>query len=206
MSREETTSRGLSLQTDRLTLRFPTEADISDIVRLANNPVIAENLATMPHPYGGGDAQKWVMQAGLGGRKSEFAIFERAGEGRFLGAAGFGNREDEMTEIGYWIGEPYWERGFATEATRAVIDFAFETTPHNRLHGVCRVTNEGSRRVLIRCGFQYQRSGMTHCNAVGGPVPVDRYLLERTTWESIRKWRSPVVTTITGLDPRPRVA
>ena len=198
MSTEETAERVLSLQTERLTLRFPTEADIPDIVANANNRALAENLATMPHPYGVDDARKWVMQAGFGGRRTEFAIFDRRCCDAFVGSAGFGIREDDMLEIGYWIAEPCRERGFATEAARAVIDLAFGRTDADRLNGVCRVTNEASRRVLVRCGFQYNRSGMSPSAALGGWVPVDRYVLDRSTWESLRTWRSPVVSTHSG--------
>ena len=124
MTLEETPTGELSLSTDRLILKRPDESHIARIVELADNPRVSENLATMPHPYRVADAQAWLMTTGLSGTGAAFGVF-LAGTGEFIGAAGYSQREDGKVEIGYWIGQPYWERGFATEAARAIVDFCF---------------------------------------------------------------------------------
>src|SRR5690606_31281586 len=90
-------------------------------------------------------------------------------------------------EIGYWIGEPWWGRGYATEAAHALVDLAFRETPIAVLHASTRTVNPGSRRVLHKCGFQYAGQGMMRSLA-SGQVPIERYRLDRRTWTSLRNW------------------
>jgi RimJ/RimL family protein N-acetyltransferase len=179
------------LETERLVLRAPRLGDVKDIVALANNRKIAEMTSTIPHPYGSADAEAWVgnvvAQAG-----AHFAVFTKDGE--FVGACGY--REvnsgcavgEAAPELGYWIGEPYWSRGYATEAARAVIDHAFADNGLEVLHGGSRVTNLASRRVLEKCGFQWTGAGLCRVRALGASVPIDRFRLDRRTWESLRAW------------------
>ena len=56
-----------------------------------------------------------------------------AGTGTFIGCAGL-NATDRGLELGYWIGEPYWKRGYATEAAHALVDLAFRATGIQVLH------------------------------------------------------------------------
>jgi RimJ/RimL family protein N-acetyltransferase len=55
------------------------------------------------------------------------------------------------------------------------------------LHVSARVINPASRRVIHKCGFQYAGQGMMN-SIVAGQVPVERYRLDRKTWESLRSW------------------
>ncbi len=109
-----------------------------------------------------------------------------AGTGTFVGCAGL-NAKGRGLELGYWIGEPYWKRGFATEAAHALVDLAFRTTGISVLHVSARVINPASRRVIHKCGFQYAGQGMMN-SIVSGQVPIERYRLDRKTWESLRNW------------------
>ncbi|TIS45942.1 MAG: GNAT family N-acetyltransferase, partial [Mesorhizobium sp.] len=82
-----------------------------------------------------------------------------ASTGTFVGCAGL-NTTDRGLELGYWIGEPYWKRGYATEAAHALVDLAFQKTSIQVLHASTRVINPASRRVIHKCGFQYAGQGM----------------------------------------------
>ena len=96
--------------------------------------------------------------------------------------------ESWFPEIGYWIGEPYWGRGYATEAVRAVIDHLFSVTDLDSLAAGCRVTNLASRRVIEKCGFQWTGAALFRVRALGASVPADRFRLERSIWASLRAW------------------
>jgi RimJ/RimL family protein N-acetyltransferase len=109
-----------------------------------------------------------------------------AGSGTFVGCAAL-NVTERGLELGYWLGEPFWRRGYATEAAHALVDLAFRATPVNVLHASCRVINPASRRVIHKCGFQYAGQGMMH-SLVAGQVPIERYRLDRKTWTSLRTW------------------
>ena len=63
-----------------------------------------------------------------------------------------------------------------------------EITDIAQIDARCRVTNVGSRRVIQKCGFQFQGTGMVPSLAVGSTVPVEWYRLDRKTWMSLRSW------------------
>lgn len=74
-----------------------------------------------------------------------------------------------------------------TEAAHALIDMAFRTREIDQIDARCRVTNIASRRVIQKCGFQFQGSGMVGSLALGGMVPVEWYRLDRKTWVSLKR-------------------
>lgn len=176
------------LLTERLVLRPPHEEDIEDLVRLADNRRIAEMLARVPHPYTERDARAFlaITSNAIGGGAT-YAL-TLADTGAFIGTAGLVSR-DHGIELGYWVGEPYWGNGYATEAAHALVDLAFRATLTNTVHVSCRVINPSSRRVIHKCGFQYAGQGMLD-SIVSGKVPVERYRLDRKTWVSLRTWKS----------------
>ena len=142
------------LETERLVLRAPRLEDANAVAALANDRRIAENTARIPHPYRVADAREWIgvanMQAGerdLRDRRSRTAAV--------IGACGLDAARRDLPEIGYWLGVPYWGRGYATEAVRALIDHAFDELGHDALVAGARVSNPASRRVLEKCGFQW---------------------------------------------------
>lgn len=179
------------LMTKRLVLGAPRPCHIDQIVTLANNKRVAEMLATMPHPYNQSYAEQWIAA----GRKSRdhvprrFAIFLRDQPEMLIGACGIG-AFDESGEchLGYWIGEPHWGNGYATEAAQTIVDFAFEVTKLSTITCACRVTNPASRRVIEKCGFQYTDMMMFHSMGAGGQVAAQRYALDRSTWRSLKAW------------------
>ncbi|MBD0414161.1 GNAT family N-acetyltransferase [Oryzicola mucosus] len=173
------------LRTERLVMRAPVEADIPQIAALADNRHVAEMLARMPHPYGEAEARAFLAmtRSRRGGVSYALTV---ASTGEFVGCAGL-NATDRGLELGYWIGEPFWKKGYATEAAHALVDLAFRSTTTNVLYASCRVINPASRRVIHKCGFQYAGQGMLH-SLVAGQVPVERYRLDRKTWTSLRTW------------------
>jgi RimJ/RimL family protein N-acetyltransferase len=173
------------LATERLVLRAPRASDIQSMVLLADNRHVAQMLARMPHPYGEAEARAFLAMAGMRRPGVNYAL-TLAGTGTFIGCAALSAKERGL-EIGYWIGEPYWKRGFATEAAHALVDLAFRSTGITVLHASARVINPASRRVLHKCGFQYAGQGMMN-SMVAGQVPIERYRLDRRTWESLRNW------------------
>ncbi len=174
------------LLTERLVMRPPHVDDVDDLVALANNRKVADMLARMPHPYGVSDARMFIDRAAQGG-EAVYAL-TLAENGQFVGAAGL-HHGDYGLELGYWLGEPYWNKGYATEAAHALVDHAFRASRVNALHVSCRVINPASRRVVHKCGFQYAGQGMID-SLSAGRAPVERNRLDRKTWVSLRTWRN----------------
>ena len=178
------------LLSQRLVLRTPHEEDIDALAHLANNANIATMVSRMPHPYTAKDAADFVRRTKAGEiGKCVYAI-TRGDNGAFLGCCALEPQQDERTlELGYWLGEPHWNRGYATEAAHALIDMAFRTRNNiDHIDARCRVTNIASRRVIQKCGFQFQGTGMADSLALGGMVAVEWFRLDRKTWGSLRSW------------------
>jgi RimJ/RimL family protein N-acetyltransferase len=178
------------LLSERLVLRAPHEEDIDALAHLANNANIATMVSRMPHPYTANDAADFVRRTKLGEiGKCVYAI-TKADNGAFLGCCGVEPKDDPRTvEIGFWLGEPSWNQGYMTEAAHALIDMVFRTRECvDQIDARCRVTNVASRRVVQKCGFQFQGSGLVASLALGSTVPVEWYRLDRKTWMSLRSW------------------
>jgi RimJ/RimL family protein N-acetyltransferase len=174
------------LETERLTLRAPSLEDAEAIAKLANDRRIAENTASIPHPYRLHDAEAFITQANGSDTRASFLV--TLADGTVAGACGLAMLDGPAPEIGYWLGLPFWGRGYATEAVRAVIDYAFTDAGNESLQAGCRVTNPSSRRVLEKCGFQWTGVGLYRIRALASSAPIDRFRRERGIWASLKSW------------------
>jgi len=171
------------LDTERLYLRPPHMSDIPEMVTLLEEPDISSMTATIPHPYTPEDGRHWIELTEMAWRENKgtpFAIIERASEA-LVGSVGLGGKMAEPV-LGYWIGKPFWSRGYATEASQAVIDFAFRLRGIGVIQAWHRVDNPASGRVLEKCGFTCNGDGLTK-TMLQGEVATRSYRLERADWE-----------------------
>jgi RimJ/RimL family protein N-acetyltransferase len=174
------------LETKRLALRAPRLEDAKTVTALANDRRIAENTARIPHPYKMSDAETFIGGANKSG-EAAFLITLRD-SGKVIGACGIMFHYDASPELGYWLGVPYWGKGYATEALHALVDYAFTELAHEALTAGSRVTNPGSRRVLEKCGFQWTGVGLYRINSIRSSAPIDRFRLERGIWSALKSW------------------
>lgn len=141
-----------SLQTSRLILNQPQAADIPVLVQLLGDPQIAATTGTIPHPYYEKDAIHWLSnsyQKFEQGTAYVFAIRDKAQQ-QYLGGIGLHLQPaHEKAEIGYWIGVPFWNKGYASEATQAILKFGFEKLHLNKIFASHLLENPASGKVLI---------------------------------------------------------
>ncbi len=175
------------LETERLTLRRPTLADVTAITRLANDRRIAENTRRLPHPYLQDHAVEFVRAFAADRRETAFLIEKNTAP---IGMTGIDWSEPDAPELGYWLGVEHWGQGFGTEAARAVIDFVFEEFDAEHLVSGARVANPASRNILEKCGFQWSGVELHRFEALGCSTPVDRFRLTRGVWSSLKNWGS----------------
>lgn len=171
------------LATERLVLRPPHEVDAEEMAALANNINVARMLAHMPHPYTIGDAEKFIAEAQENiGRACIYAITE-ADTGKFIGVGSLHEvAGDDEPHMGYWIGEPFWGKGYASEAARALVDLYFKVTPRPILLVSARVNNEASKKVIRKCGGKHVGSSMAVHPLLGETQQLDHFEITRESW------------------------
>jgi len=167
------------LETKRLLLRVPAAFDVSDIVRLAGDYEVAKNLSRMPHPYTEAHARDWlgtIEEKRTAGTDYAFAI-TRKDDGAYLGGIGLHKRDAGAFEFGYWLGKPYWRQGYATEAARRLVAFAFLELGLNRVIAGYFHDNPASGHVLKKLGCAPDGAGERDCLARGHAVYCHNVLL-----------------------------
>jgi RimJ/RimL family protein N-acetyltransferase len=163
------------LESARLVLRPLRIEDAPEFVRLLQDDYEAVSMMShMPWPCTLAAAQAWILMGFHSGARL-FAVLGRDHEA-FLGAIGYGGNATRPS-VGYWLGRPYWNRGYATEALEVVTRYArsqgatsmeAETFPGNR----------GSERVLEKAGFSRTGRARRYCPARGGMKDVNTWSLE----------------------------
>ena len=159
--------------------------DVASLVRHANNINIARHLRDrFPQPYTIDDAKGFVAYASDETITATNLAIEVGGEA--AGAVGFivgTDVERFSAEVGYWLGEPYWGRGIATEALSLVTAYAFDRLNLLRMFAVPFADNPASARVLEKAG--YEREAHLRASAVKYGQPRDQLLYARIN----REWR-----------------
>ena len=155
----------VTLTTRRLILRPFRRDDAGRIARFLNNFAVAGKLSTVPYPYSETDALWWLdrQDAASPPSSTPFAL-ELPGEG-MIGNCGFHPNAEGKAVLGYWLAEPFWNRGFMSEAVAAVIDWYFERTSAPTIRSGVFHFNKASLAVQRKLGFTEIGSGTLHCLA-----------------------------------------
>lgn len=172
------------IETERLTLRRPTHADIPAIARLANDRRISEMTRRLPFPYHREHAAAFIAALPLLEARDLALVYLIEHLGEAVGCVSV--EGSETPELGYWLGVDYWGRGFATEAARAALDAAFRTRPIPQVAATARIANPASRNVLEKCGFVWEGCALQRLDVLGYSVPVDCFQLTREAWSVLR--------------------
>ena len=139
-------------RTERLLLRPSWPEDAAELHQAIADEGIVRNLASAPWPYTAADAVQFATQEHDVLYPAFLLMLRTQGAPRIIGACGIGSY-DGSAELGYWISRPYWGLGFATEASRAVINIA-RTIGHTKLIASHFTDNPASGNVLRKLGFQ----------------------------------------------------
>jgi RimJ/RimL family protein N-acetyltransferase len=170
-----------TLTTERLILRPVARDDLPDVLALAGDAAVAETTGSIPHPLSGTDVEAW-WTASSGDNPRVFAIV-RAADKAFLGAITLTFSEDRTrAELGYWIGHPYWGQGYATEAVRRLLRFAFGELKLGSVEAEVFTGNDASMRVLAKTGFREVGSATRHAPVRGGDREVVLFTATRASF------------------------
>lgn len=170
----------LELKTERLILRAFRPEDGPRIRELAGVWDVAKMLVSLPHPYPEGVAETWIATHDKGRRAGSDYPFAVTRDGDLVGCVALEKRGGvDMLEIGYWLGLPYWGKGYATEAAQAAVDFAFGWLGADRLRAHHMLENAASARVLRKLGFVAVGQDQSHSRSRGTTVDTIDLILKR---------------------------
>lgn len=144
------------LKTARLVLSKLSMQDIPAIVTYAGNKKVAETTLNIPHPYSEEDAVFWINKAREGfENKTQYTFAIRIlTDDKFIGGIGLiVNQEKQQATLGYWVAEPFWNNGYATEAVGAILDFGFKTVELLKISATYLVDNPASGKVMLKNGM-----------------------------------------------------
>lgn len=177
-----------TLYTARLALRPFRRDDAPAVHALVSAREIAETTLSIPHPYPGGAAEAWIAEqapAWAEGRAVQYAITDRT-DGTLIGATRLSLvPEHACAELGYWIGLPFWNRGYCTEAACAMLDLAFGPLGLHRVQAHHFVRNPASGRVLEKLGMAREGVSREAVRKWDRFEDLARYAILEDEWDGI---------------------
>lgn len=164
-------------ETARLSACPPRTEDALRVTEFMQDKDLPWMLARAPWPYALKDAEGWIAateQSRMA--RTEYAFVLHHDDHGLIGSTGMMHVQDDIWEIGYWIGKPYWGAGFVTEAARGLMQWA------EAEHGITRLVsghiadNIASGRVLIKLGFEPIGEISMYVKGRDCEVPAMRYV------------------------------
>ena len=187
--------KNLRIETERLILRQPAKADISDIIRNLNELAVSKWLLVVPYPYTRKDALWFINHAKEKARAKPLQGYnfwiELKETGEVIGGIGLsGIKQDQGTgSIGYWLGTAHHRNGYGSEALKALLDFAFKKLKLRRLEAGVFAGNPSSGKLLEKYGFKqegFKRQAVI-CKATGKIVDEFIYSLLKSEYKFSRR-------------------
>jgi RimJ/RimL family protein N-acetyltransferase len=168
-----------TIQTTRLTLRPFEAADARRVAFLAGDYAVAKMCGRVPHPYSLKMAVDWIATHADKRKAGDFPFaieLERDGLIGAIGVNRLGEASDPPWELGYWLGRPYWGMGYATEAARALMDWARDQLGASMFTAGHFADNPSSGKVLRKLGFAHAGSAELFWLARQTTAPCERYV------------------------------
>lgn len=144
------------INTERLHLRPFQISDGPRVQLLAGDERIAITTLNVPHPYPDGLAEEWIAthEDEFIQRKSLVLAICLHEDDKLIGACGLILKpEHDLGEMGYWVGYPYWNMGYCTEACRALMEYGFTQLNLNKIFANYFEGNEASGKVMQKLGM-----------------------------------------------------
>lgn len=167
------------IKAQRLVLRPFVLADASFVQQYAGDYDIAYNTLNIPYPYELQQAESWINthQQSYEDEVSLTLAIDHFEPTYLIGAIGLHNisRDHDSAELGYWIGKPFWNKGFCTEAAMALLKFAFEHYNLNRIFAQHFSHNPASGRVMQKLGMKHEGTLRQHVKKWGNYLDIEVY-------------------------------
>lgn len=153
------------LHTERLILRAFSLDDAKEVQKLAGERDIAATTSNLPHPYEDGMAEAWINTHPTRleeGRGVVWAITRKGDDSytdtTLIGAIDINvDKLEKIGELGYWIGKPYWNYGYCSEAAKAVLNYGLHVLKLKSIHALYLAKNPASGRVMQKIGMKFEQ-------------------------------------------------
>ena len=154
-----------TLHTERLILRAFTLDDAQDVQKLAGERDIAATTSNIPHPYKDGMAEEWINTHTPNlkdGKSVVWAITCKENDSdtdtTLIGAIDINvDQSEKIGELGYWIGKPYWNCGYCSEAAKVALNYGLDVLKLKSVHAFYLAKNPASGRVLQKIGMKFEQ-------------------------------------------------
>ena len=178
------------LETEDLLLRKPAMKDAKDIYRYASDPEVARYVLWEPHRSLSETRSfiRFLRSRIRAGYHSSWVVTLRE-TGTVIGTIGFiwYSDENRSAELGYSFSREYWNRGYATQALRAVIGAVFRSLPVNRLEAQHDIRNPASGRVMEKSGLRQEGILRDRIVNKGEYVSTALYAILRSDWDNAQR-------------------
>lgn len=149
-------TQDIILHTSRLILRPFTLADVVQVTKLCNNYNIYKYTLSMPYPYYDEHFISWIESHDYN-HANDIAYHLAMSDkdtNEVYGSVGLTHHQHHKHgEVAYWVGEPYWGNGYATEAVQAMIQFAFKEKQFHKVYAMHFASNPASGKVMLKAGM-----------------------------------------------------
>jgi ribosomal-protein-alanine N-acetyltransferase len=174
-------SSTLTLETARLKLRPYSNADIAELLPLIGAREVAATTLRIPHPYTEKDAREFIADSQ---NESECRLaITLPSDGRLIGGIGLRIApQHKNAELGYWLGVPYWGKGYATEAAHEMLRYGFEDLRLHRIFASHFKNNPLSGRILKKLGMHYEGCQREHIRKWDQFIDSELYGMLRRDW------------------------
>lgn len=178
------------LTTKRLKLRRLQLSDIPSLMQYANNKKISDQILNIPFPYKEEDAIarfNFMVQAFKNEERYIFAITLKEKD-ELIGEIGLHlDKENNNAQFGYWVAEPFWGKGIATEATAAILKFGFEKLGLHKIYATHYPSNKASEKVMKKNNMIQEAEMKAHYKIGKEYRTVIQYRLTKDEYEKADK-------------------
>lgn len=126
------------------------------LVRLLNNHNVEKWLLQVPSPYTTEEADIWINKCKTGENENTDFSYAIENDGSLVGGIGLHKKFEHSAEVGYWIGEEFWGKGYATTALNNILEIGFNDLNFTRIHAHVFEGNVASEKLLLKCGFEFE--------------------------------------------------
>lgn len=175
-----------TLHGEAIYLRPFTMADADLVTHYCSHEAMHQNTSNIPKNYTIDVANWWLSKLPdefQQNKSAVFAITEKTSD-LLVGAIGLHFQQSHnKAEMGYWVGNPFWGKGYCSQAAQTIIRYGFEQLYLNKIYAHHMAHNPASGRVMQKAGMEYEGYLKEHLLRDGMYIDVVCYGITKKNWK-----------------------